>query len=102
MNILPVLVIGTSIAASITRMTRSSVLEVMRSDYVLTAEPPSNSATRRPTSVTIGIMAFFKICLITTCVVDNPAIIPIVTLVGLLVAELLGGSAVTEQVLCRR
>ena len=35
--ILPVLVIGTSIAASITRMTRSSVLEVMRSDYVLTA-----------------------------------------------------------------
>ena len=32
--ILPVLVIGTSIAASITRMTRSSVLEVMRSDYV--------------------------------------------------------------------
>ena len=35
--ILPVLVIGTAIAASITRMTRSSVLEVMRNDYVMTA-----------------------------------------------------------------
>lgn len=44
--ILPVLVIGTSIAASITRMTRSSVLEVMRSDYVLTAYAKGLSTTQ--------------------------------------------------------
>ncbi|HCY2812910.1 TPA: ABC transporter permease [Staphylococcus aureus] len=79
--ILPVLVIGTSIAASITRMTRSSVLEVMRSDYVLTAYAKGLSTTQ------VVIKHILK-----------NAIIPIVTLVGLLVAELLGGSAVTEQV----
>ncbi len=43
--ILPVLVIGTSIAV-ITRMTRSSVLEVMRSDYVLTAYAKGLSTTQ--------------------------------------------------------
>ncbi len=80
--ILPVLVIGTSIAVSITRMTRSSVLEVMRSDYVLTAYAKGLSTTQ------VVIKHILK-----------NAIIPIVTLVGLLVAELLGGSAVTEQVL---
>ncbi len=79
--ILPVLVIGTSIAASITRMTRSSVLEVMRSDYVLTAYAKGLSTTQ------VVIKHILK-----------NAIIPIVTLVGFLVAELLGGSAVTEQV----
>ncbi len=80
--ILPVLVIGTSIAASITRMTRSSVLEVMRSDYVLTAYAKGLSTTQ------VVIKHILK-----------NAIIPIVTFAfGLLVAELLGGSAVTEQV----
>ncbi|MGU3126753.1 ABC transporter permease [Staphylococcus aureus] len=66
---------------SITRMTRSSVLEVMRSDYVLTAYAKGLSTTQ------VVIKHILK-----------NAIIPIVTLVGLLVAELLGGSAVTEQV----
>ncbi len=68
--ILPVLVIGTSIAASITRMTRSSVLEVMRSDYVLTAYAKGLSTTQ------VVIKHILK-----------NAIIPIVTLVGLLVAR---------------
>ncbi|SUM45075.1 Oligopeptide transport system permease protein [Staphylococcus petrasii] len=79
--ILPVLVIGTAMAASITRMTRSSVLEVMRNDYVMTAYAKGLSTTQ------VVIRHIFK-----------NAIIPIITLIGLLVAELLGGSAVTEQV----
>ncbi|PTI68265.1 ABC transporter permease [Staphylococcus succinus] len=79
--ILPVLVIGTAIAASITRMTRSSVLEIMRNDYVMTAYAKGLSTTQ----------------VVTRHILKN-AIIPIITLIGLLVAELLGGSAVTEQV----
>lgn len=79
--ILPVLVIGTAMAASITRMTRSSVLEVMRNDYVTTAYAKGLSTSQ---------VVFRHIM--------KNAIIPIITLIGLLVAELLGGSAVTEQV----
>ncbi|MBO1198894.1 ABC transporter permease [Staphylococcus simiae] len=79
--ILPVLVIGTSVAASITRMTRSSVLEVMRSDYIMTAYAKGLSTSQ----------------VVLKHILKN-AIIPIITLIGLLVAELLGGSAVTEQV----
>lgn len=79
--ILPVLVIGTSIAASITRMTRSSALEVMRNDYVTTAYAKGLSTSQ------VVIRHIMK-----------NAIIPIITLIGLLLAELLGGSAVTEQV----
>lgn len=79
--ILPVLVIGTAMAASITRMTRSSVLEVMRNDYIMTAYAKGLSTTQ------VVIRHILK-----------NAIIPIITLIGLLIAELLGGSAVTEQV----
>ncbi len=45
-SILPVLVIGTSIAASITRMTRLLGTQVMRSDYVLTAYAKGLSTTQ--------------------------------------------------------
>lgn len=79
--ILPVLVIGTAMAASITRMTRSSVLEVMRNDYIMTAYAKGLSTTQ------VVIRHILK-----------NAIIPIITLIGVLIAELLGGSAVTEQV----
>ena len=79
--ILPVLVIGTAIAASITRMTRSSVLEVMRNDYVMTAYAKGISKSQ------VVIKHILK-----------NALIPIVTLIGILFVELLGGSAVTEQV----
>lgn len=79
--ILPVLVIGTAMAASITRMTRSSVLEVMRNDYIMTAYAKGLSTTQ------VVIRHILK-----------NAIIPIITLIGLLIAELLGGSAITEQV----
>ncbi|WP_460374427.1 ABC transporter permease subunit, partial [Staphylococcus aureus] len=44
--ILPVLATGTSTAVSITRMTRSSVLQVMRSDSVLTAYATGLSTTQ--------------------------------------------------------
>lgn len=79
--ILPVIVVGTAVAASITRMTRSSVLEVMRNDYVMTAYAKGLSSRQ----------------VITRHILKN-AIIPIITLIGLLVADLLGGAAVTEQV----
>ncbi|MFB2003733.1 ABC transporter permease [Staphylococcus aureus] len=79
--ILPVLVIGTAITASITRMTRSSVLEVMRNDYVTTAYAKGLSTSQ----------------VVIKHVLKN-ALIPIITIIGILFAELLGGSAVTEQV----
>ena len=63
-------------------MTRSSVLEVMRNDYVMTAYAKGLSTNQ----------------VVVRHILKN-ALIPIITLIGLLVAELLGGSAVTEQVL---
>lgn len=62
-------------------MTRSSVLEVMRNDYIMTAYAKGLSTTQ------VVIRHILK-----------NAIIPIITLIGVLIAELLGGSAVTEQV----
>lgn len=63
--ILPTLVIGTAIAASITRMTRSSVLEVMRNDYVMTAYAKGLSTNQ----------------VVVRHILKN-ALIPIITLIG--------------------
>ena len=66
--VLPAITLGTSIAAIIARFTRSSIVEVMKEDYIRTARAFRNS------------------------------MISVVTVVGLQFGFLLGGSVVTEAV----
>lgn len=79
--ILPAITLGTGAAAIITRMTRSSMLEVVRQDYVRTAR-----AKGVKEKVIIRKHAL------------KNALIPIVTVVGLQFGRLLGGAVLTETV----
>lgn len=79
--ILPALTLGTSSAAIITRMTRSSMLEVIRQDYIRTAR-----AKGQLESVVINSHAL------------KNALIPIVTVIGLQFGYLLGGAVLTESI----
>lgn len=79
--IMPVIVLGTSLAAAVARMTRSSMLEVINEDYVLTAKAKG-----------LG-----KRQVLLRHVISN-AMIPIITVIGLQFGGMLGGSAVTEKV----
>ena len=77
--VLPAIVLGTIPLAVIARMTRSAMLEVLGEDYVRTARAKGLPAWR-----VIGLHAL------------RNALIPVVTLVGLQAAFLLGGAVVTE------
>ena len=79
--ILPALTLGTGSAAMITRMTRSSMLEVIRQDYIGTARSKGISEK----AVTYRHML-------------RNALIPIVTAIGLQFGTLLGGAMLTETV----
>lgn len=79
--VLPALTIGTSSAAIITRMTRSSMLEVVRQDYIRTAR-----AKGQLESVVINSHAL------------KNALIPIITVIGLQFGGLLGGAVLTESI----
>ena len=79
--ILPGIALGTSIAAIIARFTRSSIIEVMKEDYIRTARA---KGLREKT--VIWKHAF------------RNAMISVVTVVGLQFGFLLGGSVVTETV----
>ena len=79
--ILPSIALGTSIAAIIARFTRSSIIEVMKEDYIRTAR--AKGLRVRPV---IWKHAF------------RNAMISVVTVVGLQFGFLLGGSVVTESV----
>lgn len=79
--ILPAVTLGTSSAAIITRMTRSSMLEVVRQDYIRTARAKGQSE-----SVVINRHAL------------KNALIPIITVVGLQFGYLLGGAVLTESI----
>ena len=79
--ILPAIALGTSITAIIARFTRSSIIEVMKEDYIRTARAKG----LREKSV-IWKHAF------------RNAMISVVTVVGLQFGFLLGGSVVTESV----
>lgn len=79
--ILPWIVLGTSVAATIMRMTRSCLLEVMRQDYIRTAR-----AKGLRERVVIWSHAL------------KNAMIPVVTVAGVQVGYLLGGAVVTEEV----
>ena len=79
--ILPASILGVSIAGSVMRMTRSSVLEVLRQDFVKTVR--AKGASER--------VAIFKHVL-------RNALIPILTLVGMQIGTLLGGAVIVEQI----
>lgn len=77
----PCLVLGTASAAQIMRLTRSSLLDVMRQDYVRTAR--AKGLAESP--------VVWKHAL-------KNAFIPVLTVAGLQVGYLLGGLVVTEEV----
>jgi dipeptide transport system permease protein len=78
---LPALVLGTVPMATIARMTRSAMLEVLREDYMRTARAKGLSPAR--VIVLHGL---------------RNALIPIVTVLGLQVGGLLGGAVLTETI----
>ncbi|MGL4652422.1 MAG: nickel ABC transporter permease [Cetobacterium sp.] len=79
--ILPSLTLGVGSAAIITRMTRSSMLEVVRQDYIRTARAKGVAE-----KVVINKHAL------------KNALIPVITVVGLQFGGLLGGAVLTESV----
>lgn len=79
--ILPAITLGTGAAAIVTRMTRSSMLEVVRQDYIRTAKAKGVN----------------KKVVIRRHALRN-ALIPIVTVVGLQFGHMLGGAVLTETV----
>ena len=79
--IMPAITLGTGDAALITRMTRSSMLEVIRQDYIRTAR-----AKGVPEKRVIRHHAL------------KNALIPVVTVIGLQFGSLLGGATLTETV----
>lgn len=79
--ILPSITLGVGSAAIITRMTRSSMLEVIRQDYIRTARAKGVSE-----KVVISKHAL------------KNALIPVITVAGLQFGGLLGGAVLTESV----
>jgi dipeptide transport system permease protein len=79
--VLPATVLGTIPMAVIARMTRSSMLEVMREEYMRTARAKGLAPWR--VVIVHGL---------------RNALIPIVTVLGLQVGSLLGGAVLTETI----
>jgi peptide/nickel transport system permease protein len=77
----PALIVGARSSAGMLRMTRSSVLEVLREDYVRTAESKGLHRVR-----VLGVHVL------------RNALLPVVTLAGFEVVFLMGGLVVIEQV----
>jgi peptide/nickel transport system permease protein len=78
---LPSLALGTAVAAVFMRMTRSSLLEVMRQDYIRTA---------RSKGLAEGGVVWSHAL--------KNSLIPLITVAGVQVGYLLGGVVVTEEV----
>jgi peptide/nickel transport system permease protein len=79
--ILPAVTLGVAQAALLARMTRSMMLEVLNSDYVRTARAKGVREFR-----VVMAHAF------------RNALLPIINVIGLIVAAFLGGAVVTEQI----
>lgn len=79
--ILPSLVLGTALSATLARVTRSAMLEVRGQDFITTARAKGLS----------GRVIVLKHQL-------RNALIPIITVIGLNIGYLLGGSVVTETI----
>jgi peptide/nickel transport system permease protein len=79
--VLPAITLGTAMAAVVTRMVRSSLLEVLEQDYIRTAR---SKGLRERTVVVRHAL--------------KNALIPVVTIVGLQTGNLIGGAVITEYV----
>lgn len=79
--VLPAITLGTASAALIARMSRSAMLEVIRSDYIRTAKAKGVKHKKL-----IGVHAL------------KNALIPVITVIGINFGALLGGTIITEQV----
>jgi peptide/nickel transport system permease protein len=79
--LMPAFTLGSALAAIVTRISRSSVLEVMRQDYVTTARA---KGLRETTVIWRHIL--------------RNALITIITILGLQLGALLSGSVITETV----
>lgn len=79
--LMPSFVLGTGLAASLMRHTRSSMLSVLKQDYIRTARAKGLSEK----SVILGHAL-------------RNALLPIVTLTALLFGDLLAGAVLTEQI----
>ena len=79
--VMPVIVLASFYAARIARLTRSSVLDILREDYILTARAKGLA----------------ELVVVAKHTLKNAAI-PIVTLAGLETGQLLGGAVITETV----
>ena len=79
--LLPAVTLGTGLAAIIMRMTRSSLLEVLRHDYVLTARAKGLAES--------GVIMRHAL---------KNALLPVTTILGLQMGTLLGGAVLTETI----
>ncbi len=79
--VMPAIVLGWSSAGTIARLTRSSLLEVMRNDYIRTARAKG----LRELTVVVGHAL-------------KNSLLPVVTVMALQVAGLLSGAVITESV----
>ena len=82
--VLPAIAVGLRAAGLIARLTRSSLLEVLRDDYVTTARSKGLAEKR----------VVFHHAL-------RNAMIPIITVVGLQFGQLMGGAVIVESVFAR-
>lgn len=83
--ILPAVALGLGSASIIARLVRTSLLEVLRQDYIQTAR--AKGLTERRTTIVHGL---------------RNALIPVVTIMGLQFGALLGGAVITETVFARQ
>lgn len=79
--VLPAITLGLSLAGILTRMTRSTVLEVMHEDYIRTARAKGLSERKAITKHALA-----------------NAVTPILSVLGLQVGGLLAGSVITETI----
>jgi peptide/nickel transport system permease protein len=79
--ILPAVTLGTSLAGLMTRMTRSSMLEVLGQDYIRTAH--AKGLKHRTVLIRHGL---------------RTALIPVVTILGVQFASLLSGAVIVETI----
>ncbi len=79
--VMPAIVLGTALAALVMRLLRSSMLEVLGSDFIRTARAKGLTDT----------------VVVTRHALKN-AMIPVVTIMGLQLSGLLGGAVITETI----
>ena len=79
--VLPAITLGLGLAAVLMRQTRSSLLEVLQQDYIVTARAKGLSARR----VVLGHAL-------------KNGLIPVITVIGLQIGTLFGGAVITESI----